>query len=94
MKSGFILVSFIVLCIIWVVVIYYGDNTDIHKWAENNKISINSIEYRTVCTGPYWIIENARVYKVETSNGTYWIRYLFGRSIKKEISSGTYEKIE
>jgi len=70
-----------------------SDRKDITSWVQSNGETVTTIEFRQLRIGPYWYMKNARYYRVQTDKNVYWFKYLWGRTIEKEVGN-TYQEIE
>ena len=61
-----------------------SDVRDITVWVNARGEKANTIEFRQFSIGPYWHMKNARYYYVKTDKNIYWVKYLFGRTIKTD----------
>ena len=70
-----------------------SEQKEIAQWVQSKGEKVVSIEYRALHIGPYFYIKNARYYRVQTNTNVYWVKYVFGRTIKKEVGTG-YQDVE
>lgn len=87
-----------IVLLILVITIHIGvvnsTEKELHAWATARGEVVQKIELRVFSIGPYWYIKNARYYYIKTDKNVYWVKYVFGRTIKRELSNGSYETIE
>ena len=71
------------------------DKKNIITWVTTHDEIVKDIDYRIWKIGPYWHVEEARYYRVETDKNIYWFKfYLWDDCIKKEIRGGKYETVK
>ena len=70
-----------------------SDTEDITAWVQSQEETSIKIEFRVLDIGPYFHMKNARYYRVQTNKNVYWVKYMWGRTIKKEVGH-KYETID
>jgi len=70
-----------------------SDRKDITAWMQSNGETVTSVEPKTWNIGPYFHMKSARYYRVQTDKNVYWFKYLWGRTVEKEVGTG-YQEFE
>ena len=70
-----------------------SERADISEWVSAHNEVAQTIDFRQLSIGPYFHMKGARYFYVKTDKNTYWFKYLWGRSIEKEVN-GKYQTIE
>ena len=73
--------------------INHSDNRNITEWVRSQGETATNIERRMLDIGPYFLVKDARYYRVQTNKNVYWVKYLWGRTIKKEVGN-KYETVD
>ena len=69
-------------------------STELTEWAQSRGERVVKVESRYWDIGPYWHVKGAFYYYLETDKGVYWVKYVWGRTIERELSNGKYEEVE
>lgn len=84
---GIIVVLWMYSCVI------SSHEKELRAWAAARGEVVKVVEIRSFNIGPYLLIKGNTHFYLETDKGVYWIKYGFGRTIKREVN-GKYETIE
>ena len=72
--------------------------SEIDDWIKAKGLTLVEKDQRILSTGPYWIVEDALIYRVvgrdqKGQKRVFWFRWWLGREIKEEVN-GKYITIE
>lgn len=81
----------VIVAVVWVP---NDHRKSIAVWAASRGETLKEAELRAMFTGPYLPVRGSYCYRVTTNKGVYWFRWMFGRTIKQEVSEGKYITLE